>query len=436
MEKSRARTRAFRAGLLALLLPLKTFSQEQAPLFIPAQEFFFTSSDCVFELIVPGAEPGEVQVTLDKMPQDVSFSSMRKESVTGESAAKITAVFKCAKSMTLILPPARATVRGKRMSVPFQSVQVYDDPRLLKPELSVSIPEENFMTGDHIVFTVSIRYAVQVLDIAWDLPEDAIFTETARYEITEPVTRGAEFYPDEIPVISFDWQPLTAGSHSIPGITVTATSYGGAKVEAAVPRMQINVEPQKDKSPDESPAYSGAFAYAFTRAQTDNGEEETISISAENVEALSKLRSKERHSLPFSKARKIRARTEEALGMVPGANEPSVPLTMIILLSGAAALTLGTILLAIRKKSSGTAILIISMMLLALSLGLGIQAGRKTALFAGGTVSAVPEENLSTGVPLEAARRVYIQELAGEWAYIRFEETYGWVKKDTLFFIE
>ena len=65
-----------------------------------------------------------------------------------------------------------------------------------------------------------------------------------------------------------------------------------------------------------------------------------------------------------------------------------------------------------------------------------IGCGPRIALFAGGSVRAVPEEKAATTVQLQGGTELRIMQKAGKWVYIKSGAVAGWVKETDIYVIQ
>lgn len=416
----------------------------------PQQKYCFTNTDCQFNLRLDNIPPETVQSYVDAIPDMASFISLRKDELAGDEASPgargtmIQVWFQFKKAGVYNLGNLMVDISGKLYKVPFDQITVYENPETVQPQLSISFFNQAFpnnggtitcTAGDHIRFTLYTRYAVQIINFDWDIPENSIFKEVKQYAITEEIPRGGSFSPAAVPVATFDWQPLLQGTWKFPSIRITATAYNGAKVDLTLPEFAVNVLPAPAVRRNAKTGQS-AFAYAFAEPVEKSSVQDSTSGISPNQERLLALRSIERHSFPFNAAVKERQQIEEQEGLASGENEPSVPLFVTLLTLCVIALA-GTVLLFLFKHMrSGSVCLAVLILLLICSILSGVQVTSKYALFAGGTVSPIPENAASSSVIMPAGSRVQVQRDTGDWVYIKYNDTYGWVLKTKLYYIK
>ena len=215
MEKRSKRAKKFfGAGLLAALALFcagNLFSQEGQRYWfsradaeklqvLPKDDIFFTNKEAQFILQIPQILPSDVQTELPVFPDGVIFnSSKRSEYFTdqGTIGAEIDIWFTFRKTGTITLPPLIIYVQGRRFSVNFKTVEVYENPRTILPKMTVvfedgqavgddnaKIPTITLEANKTARFTVFLQYAIQAQQFAWSIPKDSLFMETRRYDTT------------------------------------------------------------------------------------------------------------------------------------------------------------------------------------------------------------------------------------------------------------
>jgi len=415
---------------------------------ISQQKYCFTQTDSQFTLRIDGVSPEKVQAYVDALPENVSFVSLRKDELAGnansngESGTMIRLWFQFKKPGTYQLGQLVVSIAGKIYKPLFDTITVYENPATVQPQVSISFLNQAYPSdggtlschaNEHLRFTVYVQYAVQIINVSWDIPQDSVFKQVKQFSITEEIPRGGTFSPEKIPVASFDWQPLKSEVCKFPQVQVVATAYNGARVNAFIPEFTVNVAPALYPILPEQK--QSAFAYAFAEpTDTKSGKTEIIK-SSPNQKKLLVLRVKERHSLPFSSAAKERRRLEEQEGLTTGASEPSVPLFILLLVFTFLSAAGLVILFILRKIKPASIFVVVFTLCVMSSIIAGVEVSRRYALCEGGSVSPIPEEQASTSVTVQAGSRVQVLRDAGGWAYIRFNDTFGWVNKSEIYYI-
>lgn len=463
MEKSTAGIRKFGVGLLAALLlelfipaPVQkasavSWAYLQTLKFRKADKYFFTNMDCSFSVNIETVSPDKVAVSVNDVPEHVSFVSMKKETYIPSATASsdqygttIILAFRFDKPGSYQIRALDLRVDQTYSRIAFEPVYVYENPRSVKPQASISFSDPAYSTsskkitvqaGKHLEFTLSVKYAIQIESFAWSIPQDSLFTEVKRYEITQSENAGNDFSPDAVPVATFDWQPLKEGDYEFPSFDIIATSFGGIKHNVSVPEYKVHVEPgvvEQSSAPE-----SALYAYAFAEPAKKESEEKSAVVTTAELENLLELHQKERHSFPvISKAAKERRQAEINLGLSPSSWAASVPL--LILLWALTAITMAaTILLFVLKKIPWAAtILATGVFFLVTSIFYAHRASLSTAIFKGGGISTIPEESCTPGGSVPTGTTVQIVRKAGGWLYIKSNDTYGWVPESSVMLIK
>lgn len=410
----------------------------------PAQEFYFTGSDGSFILDIEGVNPEDVDLSVNRLQESISFNSYTKSTIPATEDSRVgtrlTLWFKFTEAGDFQLPAIYVTIGRGMYTIPCDPVTVYTNPRTIQPKISVDFANDEYdksrsftvNAGEHIIFTVEIQYAVQLVNFKWSIPEDSLFQEIQRYEITDGKSLGTTFSPDYVPIVTFDWQPLVPGTYDMPKIIVTASSYSGSTMDLNLRKYNIKVLPAAQNAEQTVNGYD-EFGYAFEAPEVEQVIEAVPLIEISNLNELVSLRNKERHSIPvLTGARSARIDAEKADGLKPGRNEPSVPVFWI-LFALSVWLLLGVVFLFIFHKVS-LAIAALSLFLLA-SAGTvlqGISVSQQYGLFRGGNINPIPETSVQSSATIQPGLRVKIEHQVGDWIYIRYNDTYGWVTSDSV----
>ena len=233
----------------------------------------------------------------------------------------------------------------------------------------------------------------------------------------------------------FDWQPLKSGNWTLPEIFVTAVSYNGTISDVKCPPIAFKVHEKKSavsEQKQESP-----FAYAFI--EPSNYDKNVSKPEAKNYDILNliELHKKERHSIPFfNSAFKERRQIELSVGLSPSGVEPSV-VFFTIMFCAVFILLAVSVLLFIFKRKKTCAIFVSIFVTFAVFLSIyGYHLFSSRGIYAGGTMSPIPEKTAPTGVTIQAGSVVSIIRTAGGWMYIRHNDTYGWVSAENVYIIK
>ncbi|MBR6193022.1 MAG: hypothetical protein IKQ66_02530 [Treponema sp.] len=466
MEKSAAKTRRLCAGLLAFVLvelasiiaPQKMFGAVswqylQSLRLRKTEKYFFTAQDCSFAVNIENVSPDKISAAINDVPQGASFVSMKKEnyapsSGTSESyGTRLIMTFRFSMPGSYQFRAIDVQVDTWWAHIPFETVYVYENPSIVQPSIKVTFDDSryssasrtlNMAAGQHLKFTLNIRYATQVYDLTWKIPENSLFMEVESYDITRQNITSEEFNPNTIPVAKFDWQPLAEGVYSFPKFSMTAMSLGGIRYNVEVPMLtEIKVGPpleRRDYYDDEEPEI---YANAFSDYVEQSASGGSVYTEVEDIDALLELHKAERRSIPiFSAARTERREIERGAGLNSAVWEPSVPLLIVIAGIFVVLVFLAVLLFVLKKIPAASVCLAFSVVSLALGLFYARWTFQKIALYTGGEIAQIPEEGSGAGVSISKGSVVHIQKETGDWSYIRCNDTYGWVMNDTLLVID
>ncbi|WP_288959177.1 hypothetical protein [uncultured Treponema sp.] len=465
MEKPAAEFREFFRRLLILFLTVVTCTElfAKSPSweyirslrFKKAQKYTFTQSDSSFYLDIKDVRPENVQVSVNALPEGVSFISSKKEFLMPseenggdfETGTHLVMWFKFSKTGHYRIRPVDVVVNGIYYRIPFETVEVFENPKFIEPELSVrfdteGIPQNakriSLAAGTHVVFTVYVKYAVRILDFSWNIPEDSVFTEVVRYNTDAINEKGAnEFSTKEYPVATFDWQPLVDGSYSLPQVFVAATAYSGIRFDLALPGIEFKIQPAAPSDKNIPEEKDSAFAYAFAEPPKNTTAVKTDTGSEKNIESLLALYKRERNEFPlFSDAYNQRRHLEVEMGLNPPGRQLNKPLLVILGIAAVLLLAVSVVLLVLRKIPAGAALMCVFVLQAVAFLIYGYGFSKKTALYKGGEFLSIPEENAPRGVPVAAGALVNIRTRAGKWLLVNRGDTFGWVPEDDLFLIQ
>lgn len=417
----------------------------------PDSDVFFTAQENGYTLRIPDTMPSAVQTDFTHIPQGVQFVSSRREEYIDSNGGRGTVVrlwFTFTDTGTIKLPPLIAVVAGKTYYIPFEDVTVYENPALISPEASVrfesglsphtdkdGVIRLDVNAGDEIVFTVELKYFVQVVAFRWNLPKDSIFVETARYEALQENYADREFSTQPKPLASFSWKPLVPGEYSLPDITIEATAYNGTLKSAVVPLCAIKVlhasgSPSfKNEGKDIA---ESVFKSAFKENQSSSPSVKG-KVLAKQSEELAELRSSERNSFPWSIERRNRRAFENGLGLYKADNEPSRPLAILFLALSIAFAVVSGLLAFFRAFKLSVAPMIAGAVCLVLCVFSFARLVPVMGVFAGGVISSVPEENTSSFLETGGTLRVRIKEKTAGYYYIDSTDASGWVKKELVY---
>ncbi len=475
MEKSRIKFRKYRQRLLKILLPIlclslnfnvfartPTWDELRRLRFVQGSDYFFTESDCPFYMDIYDVRPENVQVSVNYLPEDVSFVSSKKEVLMSSSAngqyasgTRLIVFVKFSKAGRYNLRPIDVVINGGFYRLSFQSVNVFENPKFILPKLSIQFENEKFTptrrnpnnftasAGEHIIFTVYVQYAVRVDNFAWSIPENSLFKQIKQYDSLSLINNSeTEFSPELYPVVSFDWQPLTSGKFELPSIYLQATAYNGSRYDLQNSLYTFDVKsPAQNNAASENFSFNEnqeeIFSYAFEKPFEEDVAKNKLTCSEEDLYELLELRQKERRSFPkISKAAKMRVEKENQIGLNSESAEPSIPLFLVLGFISLILLIAFVILFIFKRNQMGAVCACLFAITAASSIIYVSKLTKTYVIYMGGSLSPIPEKNVSSGVNLQSGSLALLVQKAGDWVYIKHNETYGWVLKDNVLIVK
>lgn len=447
--------------LLSLVLPLSIFSQSQKRLtyamimqldIVPVSEKNYAGQECCFELKIPYTKADAVQSTIPDLPSGVTFVSLRRSEYSDEEfGTKIELWLNFSEPGTYKLRFMRIIINNQTYSIPFTPIKISENPRDMLPQLviafengkevvqqkkSKSYSKALFSTeeGENLRFTVYLQYAVQLVNFWWGVPKGSLFTEVERFDITQGKLRSSEFSEERIPVATFDWKPLMKGEVSLPEMRFVATSYNGSRVQLSFPDAFIRVL-ESTAVPEKADDYSSMFKGAFSASKKSEEVESVFVIGRNELEEISRLRSVEKNSLPFSKASAERRKYEESLGIAGEQGEFSW-ITFYVFSCAALFFLIVLLLCLIFKRISGFILSTTAFLaFLVLSFVTVVSLKKESGIFAGGKIRAVPEVQGEAVESIPSGKKVLVEEKAGSWYYIRYGSSGGWTDESSVILI-
>lgn len=255
-------------AIMALFCIARAVSQSL--MFSAEQQHTFVNADCGFVLTVLGAKAGDVTLPdFAGLPPDASLVSSSKMPLLqdGAECTQIRVRLSFSRPGTYSLPSMSIRHRRQTLTAHFPPVEVHENLADLRPLLTIRLYDAqsgaeitdapSLPAGTKIRMRCYVRYAANVRDIAWTLPEDALFSEIMRN-----LTENSQFSPQAQQVAEFIWQPLTEGAHALPDIYVTATAYNGAQSQLYAPRATVRIVAAKPtvRAEAERQLFAEAFA--------------------------------------------------------------------------------------------------------------------------------------------------------------------------------
>lgn len=420
------------------------------------EDYFFTATNCSYSVDIKGVDPSLVKVYVNSIPNNVELVSIKKETYIPPSNSTDTSygthvivTVKFSKPGNYKLFAVDLLISGGYYKLPFESVYVYENTQILEPKLEVKFTDDRMdlktntlevKVGEHISYTVYIKYAAQISSLSWNLPENSYFEELTRYDIAKKDTR-VEFTPESQPVITFDWQPLASGEYFLPSANIYAVTYSGLFVNPQFPQYKVKVLQADPVITTEKVEKKSEFESSFLPPKEKDIVTQEKVFSSKDFENLLYLHCAERHALPFSSLFgknyfEQRKKVELEFGLVPSKKGANVTLFFILLALSFISVIVSVFVFASKKIPLGTLCVVISIALITVSILLGVKVSVKKALCKGGELFPIPEKDIAKGLPLQAGSVVKIEKKAGSWVYVSQNETYGWIPESNIVRIE
>lgn len=466
MEKVASKSKRFRCCRLLAALALlcasaqiharpPTGNELRAMTVKPTADYFFTAQECCYSLSIPNVAPARIQIELSPLPSGVQFLSSKKEeyfkSETSEQGTLIQFWFSFSEPGTITLPPLTLTFARRHFPISFESCIVYANPATLVPQVEVVFSDAtnealtrdkngyfHLTEGTNVEFQLNIRYCVQIVNLSWTLPKNAIFTEKARTETANGAFLGKAFSPETTEVATYSWTPLAEGNYKLPAITLETIGYNGNRKTIALPPYIFAVEKQHSRAPKPQmqPLSFELFSQAFASPQEELPPQTEAPSANPDWATLARLRSAERHAFPWHAQKAARKAYERTFALSSDSNEAHAPLAPLSFALLALFVTLTIVLLVQHYFRKAVASGILALFFLITSIQMAAQLSPRYAIFAGGDVYTIPEEKNTSSYTEKAGQRVRILAEAGDWLYISTHEGTGWVQSTTVYAIK
>lgn len=460
-EHAERRAVGRRRGLLTLLLLLfagagafpASHAAYLSSLSFKCQEgYIFSSSNTVFSVDIAYLPPEDVSVYLNSIPNNVELVSIKKVTYIPPSSAgqgygthvEITVRFASPGSVKLF--SADLETKEGFFKIPFPTVRVWANMQILKPELDVSVAggwkQDGVISatvGSHITYTVRVKYASAVRAISYEIPENSVFIEKERLlDAGDSPAQAADFSPDFRAAARYDWQPLAAGEFELPPVSLVVLSYSGNLVSLPFPSIKVHVG-EKEGPPaaeaGEMPRLPPVFGDSFAESREDaaSGMPEG---SLADAELLAALYGDELSAFPFfDSAVGERMALEQRLGRNGLPPLRRRPMLLLLVLFSVVPAVSAVILIMLKFFARAAFSIVVAVLMAVSALVYGSGLSRQIAVSKGGTLYPIPESGLSQGGDLPPASVLYVLKQAGDWYYVSFNDTNGWIPSDSVILV-
>lgn len=401
-----------------------------------------TDSECSFSVLLPEISPSQVGIGNPRLPEGVQFLASHKDlSVVGRNAGtSIRVMLTFSREGTFQLPPLDVMIDGTLYQLPFAAVEVFQNPRSLRPELQLSFQREDgqpvqlrkdgsvpAQAGKALQVIVSLRYAARLDDLVWQLVPDALFQQLEDFR--EEFNLGAAELSHQFqPVARFQLVPLRGGLLEVPPLELEVTGYddGTHRLSTSLLKVEAEVSP---KSQSQEQQVDPALASAFVQPATDDTPL-PVEVSLDTAFELAQLRRQERKSLPMASFRQNRILREQELGLEPGRNEASWPLVWI--LTGLGGLLFVFLVLSLLKKRYFLSVGL-GFCLILVTVGAIVSSRplfQSTGILASRTLSKIPEMDAANHFSVAPYSLVEIRQQVMGWYYVSVGGLEGWIPQE------
>ncbi len=463
MEKSAARK--FRKQFIGLLILISAVGTAYAQWsyeairnlhFHQKNGYIYSLTNEEFYVDIENVSPNDVSVYLNSIPEQVELVSVKKEtyippleSTSSSYGTHIVVTVRFLKSGNYKLFSCDLQIKDNFFKIPFEPVHVYENVQLLKPSLSVSFvnkayngaeaKEMSVPVGTHIQYTVQVQFASAIQGVSWTIPENSLFEQVSEYEVPKITATEQQFevFSRLRPVATFDWCPLSEGFQKLPEINIIATALNGSTCSLEFPVRTVHVtEAARNLSTTPLSATSD-FAESYEAPDSDMTLNENEELSDDAIAEYCILLKKERHSIPHASHAYIsRISFEKKHGLPSVGALASKPLLSVFICLVVLTFVLSTVCFGRRKYMFFLLFMGLFCFFTGVSIFYGLRVNRQHAVVSGGMLMSIPEKDNSTGMAIQKGSLIRIKKHSGNWLYVVSHDTYGWMQKEDVIFIE
>ena len=449
MEKSRKNRRITKSYGLLIFVALFLFNTNSLfahrysyAVFTPVEEYVFAGEDTAFETVIYNMRPADVLVTVQTLPESVTFVSSDKTEILDENgrSTKIRIVLHFNEIGNFNLPPIASRIRYGSYRLSIKPVTVLHNPKTIQPIIKFSVIEPQdkiYYEGQRIKLQLSAIFASNVYSYTTSLNEDSVFY--AKKDIATLPFPVEKFSDTEYPISELEFIPLSSGKIQVPQVSVRVRTWNGIEKESISEPLVLNVKKavksetvENFSNTVETSAISKIDSSEKVLKDVDSFD---FSKNKELIEKIKELRIKEKNKLfPFSII-KERKEIESQCDLKNTQNELSNVVFYMLLGLFVLCSILFIIFAVLRKKITMIIFVLISFILLVITTVYKVQLNKDYALILQGEVLSIPEENSSLNIKLNSGYRVEVKGETKEWIFIEYENSTGWIKRENLLFI-
>ena len=428
--------------------------------------------DCVFELVLPGIPPAAVSVRFAALPSGTEFRGSEKrelfasgdnrqggsaggQSDTGSDRGSVVAqrgtlfeyTVRFRETGAFSLLPARVSFGGKTVTVPFERVEVFENPSLLVPEFFF-VADGQARAGEPLTIRLMGRFFAKVESIDWDVPERGMFEKIG--EKTN-LPSAAENFAADTEIAEFVYTPFFEGKEKLPAVSVKARAYDGQPYTIAVADFELTVFPKKN-TPAENARQSVASSFVPNPSvpsaqgapppESGSAVEKTGEEQAVLARRVADLRKKERTAIFVWPVRTERKRLEREAAL-QNPDEPSFVWTFLC----AGVLILSVIVLYalfVHRRKIGGRFVFFAVFCLALQIACVFvliknvpESARGAVITKSAPLRTIPEPDAKGTISLTAGMRLKVLRSSGAWYLVSASGGHsGWILKDECIIIE
>ena len=449
MEKSRKNRRSTKSyGLLIFvaLFLLNTNSlfahRYSYAVFTPVEEYVFAGEDTIFETTIYNMRPADVLVTVQTLPENVTFVSSDKTEILDENgrSTRIRIVLHFNEVGNFNLPPIASRIKYGSYRLSIKPVTVLHNPKTIQPIIKFSVVEPKnkiYYEGQRIKLELSATFASKIYSYTTSLNEDSVFYSE---NSTELLPLSVDKFSDlEYPIGKFEFIPLTNGKVQVPQVSVKVKTWNGIEKESFSEPFVLDIKkaPKTQTSDINDNKNSLYKNISISDKETGNNiESENFEQKINLVKEIKKLRIEEKNRIfPFAIS-KERKSIETQCGLQNTKNELSNVVFYALFAILIICVILFILFAILHKKITMLIFVLISVSLLIVTTVYKIQLDKDYALILQGEVLSIPEESSSLNIKLNSGYRVEIKGETKEWIFIEYENSTGWIKRENLLFLK
>lgn len=450
MEKSR-KTRRISKSCRLLILCVILFLLNICTLFAhrysyavfkPVEEYVFAGEDTAFETTIYNMRPADVLVTVQTLPENVTFVSSEKTEILDENgrSTRIRIIFHFNDVGKYNLPAIASRIRYGSYKLSITPVNVLYNPQTIQPIVKFSVlePEDKlYYEGQKIKLQLSTIFASTIYSYTTSLNEDSVFYPEET--LTTLPFQVEKFSDTEYPIGIFEIIPLKNGKIEVPEVCVRVKTWSDIEKDCFSEKFILDVK--KSQKNETTVAVlnqenSQKEINSLSEDDMSNSKKDEYKKYESTVMQIKELRLKEQNSiLPISQIKERRA-LEANCGLKNTPNELSKGIFYILLAILVIFIILCIIFIILHKKMQLIIFIVFSIILFFIIFVYRIQLDKNYALILNGEVLSIPEKTSSFNIKLNSGFRVEIKGEAKEWVFIKYGNSTGWIERENLLFLK